>query len=110
MVLALGYGLSLGGLIPRGDGHRFAVFAAGLALAILVGFEVGDTLAARRPGAATLMSACPCQVQVPELKAEMATLRDRLDGYDTLWSTMSPDGGPSGSSDSLVPFRSHKTA
>lgn len=109
LVLGAGDALSHSGWFPRQEMHEVAFGAFTLLVALILGFEGGDTIARKRPGARTLVSACPCQVQIPELERQIAELRGIVADYSAAWSAMSP----SGSDDpppSLSARRSRKTA
>jgi hypothetical protein len=66
--------------------HEVAFGAFTLLVALILGLEGGDTLARKRPGARTLVSACPCQLQIPELEARLAEMAERLDSQDEAWA------------------------
>ena len=85
LVLGAGDALSHSGWFPRREMHEVAFGAFTLLVALIIGFEGGDTIARKRPGGRALMSACPCQVQIPELEARLAKMATRLDSQDEAW-------------------------
>lgn len=65
--------------IPRHLARPAALLAFGLVVSVVLALEGRDKLAARRPGAMRLASACDCQYRVASAEAEVAELRAEVD-------------------------------